>query len=128
MPTAGQLTGRYNIVVKDEYDLFDHRVPVEEYVELLREDSVPEELCVVGLEDAFNDDETIETLSRQMEKRADALEGKNQLPTIQFAVEGGFQRRKSDFELQTEDDLYRLSRVFGPQLERKRSGWLIAPF
>lgn len=128
MPTAGQLPGRYNIVVEDEYEIFDHRVPVDEYVELLRSGDVPDELCVVGLEAAYEDDETIDTLSRMMDKQADALESRSQLPTIQFAIEGGFQRRKGDFELQTGDDLYRLSRVFGRQLERRKSGWLTSPF
>jgi len=128
MPQPGQLPGRYNIVIADEYDLFDHRVPVDEYLNMLREDNVPDELCVVGLGDAFEDSELIDELSRTMDRRADDLESRNPLPTIQFAVDGSFQRRKHDFELEADGDLHRLSQLFGSQIERQDSGWLIMPF
>lgn len=128
MPEPGKLSGVYNIVVEEEYDLFDHRVPVGEYMEMLREDDVPDEVCVVGLDELFQDDEQVRELSRLMDSKADALENRQPLPAIQFAVEGTFQRRERDFELQTGDDLYRLSRVFGPQIERRNGGWLTTPF
>jgi hypothetical protein len=128
MPAPGQLPGVYNIVAEGEYDLFDHRVPVEEYAEMLREDEVPEELCVVGLGDLFEDGDSVDELSRLLDREANRLEGSRPLPTIQFAVEGPFQRRSNDFELQVGDDLYRLSRVFGSQIERRDSGWLTTPF
>lgn len=128
MPDPGQLPGRYNIVAEDEYDLFDHRVPVEEYMEMLRENDVPDEVCVVGLDGVFEDDELVSELSRMMDRHANSLESANPLPTIQFAVEGSFQRRKRDFELQSGDDFHRLSRVFGSQIERQSRGWLLAPF
>ena len=128
MPDPGKLPGRYNIVVANEYDLFDHRVPIEEYVEMLREDDVPDEVCVVGLEEVFEDDESVTELSRQMDRGANSLESRSPLPTIQFAVEGSFQRRTHDFELQSENELYRLSRVFGGQIKRRKRGWLTAPF
>lgn len=129
MPEPGKLPGRYNIVVADEYELFDHRLPVVEYIELLADgDDVPDEVCVVGLDKAFEDDDTVRALSRAMDQRANSLESRNPLPTIQFAVDGSFQRLKRDFELKSEDELYRLSRVFGAQIERQRRGWLLAPF
>jgi hypothetical protein len=128
MPDPGQLPGEYNLVVEDEYDLFDHRVPVKEFEEMLREDDVPDEVCVVGLGAVFQDDEAVNELSRLMDRSANSLETRQPLPTIQFAVEGSFQRRQRDYELQTEQDLFRLSRIFGPQIKRRSSGWLTSPF
>ncbi len=128
MVEHGKLSGEYNIVVKGEYDLFDHQVPVEEFEEMLRENDVPDELCVVGLDDVFGDNDAVNELSAVMDRRANDLENRDPLPTIQFAVEGSFQRRQRDFELQAGNDLHRLSRVFGPQIDRRSSGWLTAPF
>jgi hypothetical protein len=128
MVDPGELAGRYNLVVADSYDLFDHRVPVSEFKSMLRDRDVPQEVCVVGLAETFEDDGEVKELRRLMDDAADGLEGQSSLPTIQFAVEGSFQRRSRDFELQTEDDLYRLSRVFGPQIKRRNSNWLTAPF
>lgn len=128
MVEHGKLPGEYNIVVKGEYDLFDHQVPVEEFEEMLRENDVPDELCVVGIGDVFEDDDAVNELSALMDRCGNALENRHPLPTIQFAVDGSFQRRQRDFELQTEGDLHRLSRIFGPQIDRRSSGWLTAPF
>lgn len=128
MVEHGKLPGEYNIVVEDEYDLFDHQVPIEEFEEMLRENDVPDEVCVVGLDSVFEDDDATNKLSSLMDRSANTLENRSSLPTIQFAVEGSFQRRQRDFELQTDDDLYRLSRIFGPQIDRRSGGWLTAPF
>jgi hypothetical protein len=128
MVESGQLAGVYNLVIADAHDLFDHRVPVEEFDSLLEERNVPEKICVVGLGDFFGDDEAVSSLRRQMDDAADRLENRSPLPTIQFAVEGSFQRRSRDFELKADEDLYRLSRVFGPQIQRRDSDWLTAPF
>jgi hypothetical protein len=128
MPDPGQLPGEYNIVVKSEYDLFDHRVPIEEFKEILQADDVPDELCVVGLGEVFEDEDEIRELSKLMDRQANSLETRQSLPTIQFAVEGSFQRRQRDFELQMGGNLYRLSRIFGPQIQRRGSGWLTSPF
>jgi hypothetical protein len=128
MVEHGKLPGEYNIVVDDEYDLFDHRVPIAEFEEMLRENDVPDQVCVVGLGDLFKDEDAVSELSKLIDRRANSLENSHPLPTIQFAVEGSFQRRERDFELQTESDLHRLSRVFGSQIKRRSSGWLTAPF
>lgn len=128
MPKPGQLPGVYNLVLADEFELFDHRVPVEEYMRMLREDDVPDEVCVVRLGDVFGNEESVNELSRLMDRRADDLETRSPLPTIQFAIDGSFQRRQRDFELNAGDELYRLSRVFGPQIERRKHGWLTTPF
>ncbi len=128
MVEHGKLSGEYNIIVKDEYDLFDHQVPVEEFKDMLRENDVPDEVCIVGLEDLFGDDDAVSELSALMDRNANTLENRRPLPAIQFAVEGSFQRRQRDFELQTNGELYRLSRVFGPQINRRNGGWLTASF
>lgn len=127
MVDPGQLAGVYNLVVADEYDLFEHQVPVDEFESMLRDDEVPDEVCVVGLADVYESDDVNE-LRRLMDETADGLESRSPLPTVQFAVDGSFQRLSRDFELQTDDDLYRLSRVFGPQIERRNVDWLTAPF
>lgn len=127
MVEPGRLAGVYNLVVADEYDLFDHRVPVETFTSMLEDGEVPDEVCVIGLADAYEADDVRE-LRRLMDEAADGLESRSPLPTIQFAVDGSFQRLSRDFELQTDDDLYRLSRVFGPQIKRRNVDWLTAPF
>ena len=128
MPEPGQLPGEYNIVVEGEYDLFDHRVPIEEFKEMLQENDVSDELCVVGLDEVFEDEDEVRELSKLMDRRANSLETRQSLPTVQFAIEGSFQRRQRDFELQSGGKLYRLSRIFGPQIQRRNSDWLTAPF
>lgn len=127
MVDPGRLAGVYNLVVADEYDLFDHRVPVESFVSMLEDGEVPDEVCVVGLADTY-ESEDVRELRRLMDEAADGLEGRSPLPTIQFAVDGSFQRLSRDFELRTDDELYRLSRVFGPQIKRRDVDWLTAPF
>jgi len=128
MPDPGKLPGVYNLVVADEYDLFDHQVPIAGFESMLRNNNVPDELCVVGLADVFEDDDAVQELSRLLDRYANALETRQPLPTVQFAVEGSFQRRQRDFELQAGGDLHRLSRVFGSQIQRRKSGWLTTPF
>lgn len=127
MVEPGRLAGVYNLVVADAYDLFDHRVPVQTFASMLEDGDVPDEVCVVGLADTYEADDVRE-LRRLMDEAADGLESRSPLPTIQFAVDGSFQRLSNDFELQTDDDLYRLSRAFGPQIKRRNVDWLTAPF
>lgn len=127
MVDRGQLAGVYNLVVADAYDLFEHQVPIETFRSMLEENEVPDELCVVGLAEIYEKDETQE-LRRLMDEAADGLEARSPLPTIQFAVDGSFQRLSRDFELQTDDELYRLSRLFGPQINRRNVDWLTTPF
>jgi hypothetical protein len=127
MVDPGQLAGVYNLVVADEYDLFSHQVPVNAYESMLEDNEVPDEICVVGLADVYESDD-IRELRRSIDETADTLESRTPLPTVQFAVDGSFQRLNRDFELQTDEDLYRLSRVFGPQIKRRNVDWLTAPF
>lgn len=127
MVDPGRLAGVYNLVVADAYDLFQHQVPVSEFESMLRDGDVPDEVSVVGLADVYEAGD-VRDLRRLMDDAADGLESRSPLPTIQFAVDGSFQRLSNDFELQTGGDLYRLSRVFGPQIKRRNVDWLTAPF
>lgn len=126
MAGPGQIPGRYNIVVKEEHETFDHQMPVTEFVDKLREDSVPEAVSVVGLEEAYEDGDVIDDLAREMDQRANDLE--YQSPTVQFVVDGSFHRSGKTFDLRYTDELYSLQAVFGPQIDRKDGGWLVAPF
>jgi len=127
MAGPGQIPGRYNLVIKDSYDTFDYQVPVGEFLEQLRSDNVPDELCIVGLEDAFAEDNLIDELAFEMDKRANDLE--YQSPTIQFAIEGSFHRSGKTYDLRYGGELYSLQDVFGSQMERKGDGdWLLVPF
>jgi hypothetical protein len=127
MAGPGQIPGRYNVVVEGEYDPFDHRIPVEEFVRRLGEDDVPETVSVVGLGEALRDGDRSDDLAREMERRAVDLE--YQSPTIQFVVDGSFHRSGKSYDLRYDGELYALQPVFGPQLERKADGnWLVAPF
>lgn len=127
MAGPGRIPGRYNVVIEGEYETFDHRVPIEDFLQQLEDDTIPDEVTVSGLEEAFEDGDLIEELARQIDRRANDLE--YQSPTVQFVVEGSFHRRGKTFDLQYEDELYPLQEVFGPQIERKEQGsWLVSPF
>jgi hypothetical protein len=127
MAGPGQIPGQYNIVVEGEYDSFDHQIPVEEFIQRLEEDDVPDVVSVVGLGEALHDGDLADELSGEMERRAVDLE--YQSPTVQFVVEGPFHRSGTSYDLRYDGELHPLQQVFGPQLERKEEGdWLVAPF
>jgi hypothetical protein len=127
MAGPGQIPGRYNIIVKGEYETFDHQIPVKDFIQRLKDDAVPDEVSVVGLGEAFEDDDLANELARAMDQRANDLE--YQSPTVQFVVNGSFHRQGKVYDLRYNDELYSLQEVFGPQLERKEQGdWLVSPF
>lgn len=127
MAGPGQIPGRYNLIVEGKYDTFDHQMPVEEFIQRLKDDDVPDMVSIVGLGGAFEDGDLVRELAREMDRRANDLE--YQTPTVQFVVEGSFHRRGKIYDLRYNDELYSLQEVFGPQLDRKEEGdWLVAPF
>ena len=127
MAGPGQIPGRYNLVIEGAYETFEHQIPVQEFLQRLTEDDIPEKVSVVGLADALSDEDLANELAREMDQRANDLE--YQSPTIQFVVEGSFHRSGKTYDLRYDDELYSLQQVFGPQLERKEDGkWLVAPF
>ena len=127
MAGPGRIPGRYNLVIKGSYDTFDHRMPVEEFIERLQNDDVPDEVSVVGLDEALSDSELRNDLKKSMDRRANDLEYQN--PTVQFVVEGSFHRQGKTYDLRYDGQLHSLQDVFGAQLERKADGnWLVTPF
>jgi hypothetical protein len=127
MAGPGQIPGQYNLVIEGAYETFEHQIPVQEFLQRLKEDDVPEKVSVVGLADTLADDDLATELAREMDRRANDLE--YQSPTIQFVVEGSFHRSGKTYDLRYDDELHSLQQVFGPQLERKEDGeWLVAPF
>ena len=127
MAGPGQIPGRYNIIIEGEHDVFDHQIPVEEFIKRLDDDDVPDTVSVVGLGDAFTNSNVAAELARAMDRRANDLE--YQSPTIQFVVKGSIHRNENAYDLRYNDAIHTLQQVFGPQLERKGEGdWLVAPF
>lgn len=127
MAGPGQIPGRYNIIIKGEFDTFDHQIPVEDFLQRLKDNDVPDEVSVVGLAEVLGDDDIANELASEMDRRANDLE--YQSPTIQFVVQGTFHRQGKTYDLRHEDELHSLQDVFGPQLDRKEGGdWLVAPF
>ena len=127
MAAPGQIPGQYNLVIEGAYETFEHQIPVQEFLQRLKDDDVPEKVSVVGLADALRDEDLANELAREMDKRANDLE--YQSPTIQFVVKGSFHRSGKTYDLRYDDELYSLQQVFGPQLDRKEDGkWLVAPF
>lgn len=127
MAGPGQIPGRYNLVIEDAYDTFEHQIPVKEFLQLLKQGNVPEKVSVVGLSDVLSDDDLTNELAREMDQRANDLE--YQSPTIQFVVEGSFHRSGKTYDLRYNGELHPLQQVFGSQLERKEDGeWLVSPF
>jgi hypothetical protein len=127
MAGPGRIPGRYNVIIAEEYDMFDHQMPIDEFFQRLKNDDVPDEVSVVGTEEILDDEELVNDLAREMDQRADDLE--YQSPTIQFVVEGSFHRRGKTYDLRYDGELYPLQDIFGPQLERREQGdWITSPF
>jgi hypothetical protein len=127
MAGPGQIPGRYNLIVEGSYESFDHQMPIEDFLDRLLNDDVPDEVSVIGLGAAFKDGELADELAKEMDKRANDLE--YQSPTVQFIVQRSFHRRGKTFDLRYDNNFYPLQEIFGPQLERKGDGdWLVAPF
>jgi hypothetical protein len=127
MAGPGQIPGRYNLIVEGSYESFDHQMPIEDFLDRLLNDDVPDEVSVIGLGAAFKDGELADELAKEMDKRANDLE--YQSPTVQFIVQRSFHRRGKTFDLRYDNNFYPLQEIFGPQLKRKGDGdWLLAPF
>jgi hypothetical protein len=127
MAGPGQIPGRYNLIVEGSYESFDHQMPIEDFLDRLLNDDVPDEVSVIGLGAAFKDGELADELAKEMDKRANDLE--YQSPTVQFIVQRSFHRRAKTFDLRYDNNFYPLQEIFGPQLKRKGDGdWLVAPF
>ncbi|WP_135853939.1 hypothetical protein [Halorussus salinus] len=129
MSERGRLRGVYNIVVAGEYETVEYQIPVEEFRDRLESDDVPDEVTVVGLEDAY-DDEFIADLSRVMDRRADDLENADPTPMIQFEIDADIHRGDVAFDIFTDDAIYPLHELFGRQMQCRNSEktWFTVPF
>lgn len=130
MPEAGRLRGVYNIVTKGDYETVNYQIPVDEFLDRLENDDVPDEVTVVGLEDAYDDESLIDDLSRAMDRKADDLENADPKPMIQFEIDGDVHRSQVAFNIFDDGELYPLHEVFGRQIDSRTesNSWCTAPF
>ena len=77
MVDPGQISGRYNIIVEGAYEVFDHRMPIEEFVRRLEDDDAPEMVTVVGLDEVLEDGDLADKLARKMNWRTNDREYQN---------------------------------------------------
>ncbi len=129
MSDIDAVAGMYNIIVSGERESADYRVPVDEFLSKFENRDLPDEICVVGLEDVLADEDGIrDRLVSTMRKEMDYLNSQRPLPTIQFVVEGDIQGVGDSFEVEIDDEFYSLRPVFGRQIKKRDPGWLVAPF
>jgi len=124
------LAGMYNILVEEEFDIADHRVPIETFIEMLEEGELPDELAVSGLDAALaaGNQELISEMQAVMRRRRDWLDSRPSLPIIQFVVDGDLQDTGESFELLVDGDFYSLKPLFGRSIREREPGWLVTSF
>jgi hypothetical protein len=124
------LAGMYNILVEEEFDIADHRVPIEKFIQMLEEGDLSDELAVSGLDDALADEdqELLSEMQEAMRRRRDWLDSRPSLPTIQFVVDGELQDTGESFELLTDGEFYSLKPVFGRSISEREPGWLVTSY
>jgi hypothetical protein len=128
MSDVDAVAGMYNIIVSERKSA-DHRVPVEEFLSKLENRDLPEEICVVGLEEVLiEEDDLRERLVSTMRKEMDYLNSQRPLPKIQFVVEGDIQGAGDSFEVEIDDEFHSLRPIFGRDMKERDSGWLVATF
>ena len=129
MSDIDAVAGMYNIIVNSERESAEYRVPVDEFVSKLEDRDLPEEICVAGLEDVLTEDDDLrERLVSTMRQEMDYLNSQRPLPAIQFVVDGELQGAGDSFDLEIDGEFYSLQPVFGRQIKKRDSGWLVAPF
>lgn len=128
MSEIDAVAGMYNIIVSGKRESAEFRVPVEEFVTKLRERDLPHEICVAGLEEVITDnDELRAQLVSAMRREMDYLNSQRPLPKIQFVVDGDIQGAGDSFDVEINDEFYSLEPIFGHQIKKRDSGWLVAP-
>lgn len=128
MSNLDAVAGMYNIV-EEQRETADHRVPVEKFIEMLKDRSLPEEIAVAGLEEVLTGDEELrERLVSAMRDQMDYLNNQHPLPKIQFEVDGQFQGAGNTYEVEIDGEFHSLEPVFGRQIKEREDGWLVTPF
>jgi hypothetical protein len=62
-----------------------------------------------------------------MRQEMDYLNSQRPLPAIQFVVDGDLQGSGDSYEVDIDGEFYSLQPVFGRQIKKRDSGWLVAP-
>jgi hypothetical protein len=129
MSETDAVAGMYNIVQSGAWETADYQLPVEEFISVLTDHDMPDELCIVGLEEILTEEtERRERLVSVMRAEMDYLNNQHPLPTVQFVIDGEFQSVGETFEIGIDGEFYSLEPIFGRQIKRRRDGWLVTPF
>lgn len=129
MSEIDAVAGMYNVIIASERDSAEYRVPVEEFVKKLEDRDLPGEICVAGLEEVLTENEDLrDRLVSTMRQEMDYLNSQRPLPAIQFVVDGDLQSAGESFDVEIDGEYYSLQPVFGRQIKKRDSGWLVAPF
>lgn len=129
MSDIDAVAGMYNIVDRGRRETADYQVPVEEFITKLESHDLPQEICVVGLDNVLSGDEKLrESLVDTMRLEMDYLNGQRPLPTVQFVVDGEFQSVGDSFDVEIYGKFYPLEPVFGRQIKRRGPGWVVTTF
>jgi len=124
------IAGMYNLLIEEDFDIADHRIPIESFIEMLDEQDLPDDIAVSGLDNALldNNEDLITDLTVAMREQRDWLDSRDPLPVIQFVFDGDFQNTGDSFELLVDGQLYALTPVFGRNIRRQESGWLVTSY
>ncbi|MFC7080278.1 hypothetical protein [Halorussus caseinilyticus] len=129
MSDTDAVAGMYNVVVVDEWESADYRVPVDEFVSKLESRDLPDEICVTGLEEVLTGEEDRrDRLVSTMRREMDYLNSQRPLPAIQFVVGGDVQGAGDTFDVEVDGEFHSLEPIFGRRIKRRKSGWLVVPF
>lgn len=129
MSDIDAVAGMYNIIVSSKRESADYRVPIEEFVTKLENRDLPDEICVAGLEEVLTENEELrDRLVSTMRQEMDYLNSQRPLPAIQFVVDGELQGAGDSFDVEIDGEFHSLQPVFGRQIKKRDSGWLVAPF
>lgn len=129
MSDIDAVAGMYNIIVSGERESAEYRVPVEEFMTKLGNQDLPDEICVAGLEEVLTEDDDLrDQLVSTMRQAMDYLNSQRPLPAIQFVVDGNVQGSGDSFDVEIGDEFYSLVPIFGRQIKKRDSGWLVVPF
>ena len=128
MSDIDAVAGMYNIIVSSERESAEYRVPLQEFVTKLENRDLPDEICVAGLEEVLTENEDLRNrLVSTMRQEMDYLNSQHPLPSIQFVVDGDLQGTGDSYEVEIDGEFYSLQPVFGRQIKKRDSGWLVAP-
>ncbi len=124
------IAGMYNLLIEDEFEIADHKVPIDLFIEMLEDRDLPDEIAVSGVDDALcNGNETvINELTVAMREGRDYLDSSDPLPVIQFVFDGEFQSTGESYELLADGQFHSLSSIYGRNIRRQDPGWLVTSY